>query len=421
MTYSLSDFDAVPSAKEIVTDKIDLGNLPTVDDVRQLARWTEDAVELFNRDGAYFEPKPDGTKEDRSGALTRLAMLGAELGWDDNQIAAVLYDADDRWGKYVNRRDRDKRLVDFVNRARAKHGYTQPFDIDMSKFRKPVIEIAPDEAGAPLVYGFTDFIESDFPINWTLEGLLAEGGLGLITAHPGVGKTQLALAMGAHLALGHDRFLKWNNVGGHKKVLFLSLEMSKAPLNLFLRVIAQGYDDARTLNKNFLVAPFGVPLPLDTKEGQAFLNNLLDEFMPDVVVIDSFQAVISKEMTDELSVKAFFHYLQSVREKYRCAMVIIHHNRKTPNEKGATKAPELSDVYGSTFIAAEVDFVLSLRKPDKENDSLITVDMLKNRLGRAIAPFDVYRDEHLGFSIEFENLMQNFAKKKEEEDASLQL
>jgi hypothetical protein len=411
-TYSLSDFDAVPSAKEIVTDKIDLGNLPAVEDVRNLARWTTDAVELFAQPSEYFEQQADGTKQDRSAALMRLAYSGAELGWTDNQIAAVLYDADDRWGKYVNRRDRDKRLIDFVNRARAKHGYSGPVDIDLSKFMKKATEVSPEQAAQPLVYGFNDFIESDFPIDWMLHGLFATGGLGLITAHPGVGKTQFALAMGAHLALGRDNFLKWSNVSGHKKVLFLSLEMSKAPLNLFLRTIAQGYDDLHTLNKNFLVAPFGTPLPLDTPQGQAFLNNLLDEFMPDVVIIDSFQAVISKEMTDELSVKAFFHYLQTVREKYRCGMAVIHHNRKTPNEKGATKAPELSDVYGSTFIAAEVDFVLSLRKPDKENDSLLSVDMLKNRLGPVLQPFDMYRDVNLGFGIEFEDLAKRFATKE---------
>jgi len=55
------------------------------------------------------------------------------MGWQDDQIAAILYDADDRWGKYKHRRDRDRRLTDFVNRARQKHGYNSLENVDLTK------------------------------------------------------------------------------------------------------------------------------------------------------------------------------------------------------------------------------------------------------------------------------------------------
>lgn len=407
-TYSVHDFDQIPSAKEIVTGKVNLQALPDIESVKTLARWTQDMVELFGRDAAYFagDPARGLDKQDRSGALARLAHSGAEQGWTDEQITAVLYDADDRWGKYVARRDRDKRLIDFVNRARAKHGYTLLTDIDLSKFARPSTTVLPDEAAEPLIWGFEDFVNADYPINWVFDQLLAQQGLGLVTGFPGTGKTQFAIAMAASAALGQGKFLKWGNSGGHKKVLFLSLEMSKAPLNLFMKTIAGGYEDLHTLNRNFLVAPFGTPIPLDTKEGQAFLNNLLDEYMPDIVFIDSLQAAISKEMTDELSIKSFLHYLSVVREKYKCAMVIIHHNRKKPNDD-QKKQVEQSDVYGSTFIVAEVDFVLSLKLL---NPSLLGVDMLKNRLGKTLPSFEIYRDETLGFSLDFENLQTQFGE-----------
>jgi len=410
-TYTLDDFNLVPSAKEIVYGNVDLEALPSVEEVQKLARWTPDMLELFSKDADHFAGVA-GEKQDRSAAMARLAYYGAEMGWDDQQIAAVLYDADDRWGKYKDRRDREKRLLDFVNRARAKHGYSTVTAVDLSRFAKREFEVVePDQAARPLVWGFDDFVQADFPINWMLEGLLAQGGLGLITGFPGTGKTQFGIALGAHLALGADKFLKWDNVSGHKKVLFLSLEMGPAPLNLFMTTISKGYSDMRTLNKNLLVGPFGEPLPLDTKEGQAFLNNLLDEYMPDVIIIDSLQAVISKEMTDELSVKAFFHYLSVVREKYRCAMVVIHHNRKKSNDN-QKKEIEQSDVYGSTYIVAEVDFVLSLSLPEPSNTSLLKATMLKTRLGKQITPFEMYRDENLGFSIDFDNLMHQFPVKE---------
>lgn len=414
--YSLEDFDSVPSAKEIVYGNVDLQALPDVESVKTLARWSTDMLELFNRDAQWFAGEA-GSKQDRSAAMARLAYSGAEMGWEDGQIAAILYDVDDRWGKYVHRRDREKRLLDFVNRARAKVGYNVLEPIDLSRFgqRELAPVVSPEQAARPLIWGFNDFVEADFPINWMLEGLLAQGGLGLVTGFPGTGKTQFCIALAAHLALGADRFLKWDNIGGHKKVLFLSLEMGAAPLNLFMGTISKGYTDLRTLNKNLLVGPFGEPLPLDTPEGQAFLNNLLDEYMPDVIIIDSLQAVISKEMTDELAVKSFFGYLSVVREKYRCAMVIVHHNRKKSNDH-QKKDVELSDVYGSTYIAAEVDFILSLRLTDPKNSSLLSVDQLKSRLGKMQSPFEMYRDENLGFSIDFENLMNQFPVKGEKDE-----
>lgn len=394
-SYSLADFDRVPSAIAQVQSSINLDNLPSIEDVRLMAKWTQQMAEMFNREAEYFDPQPDGTKEDRSGALMHFAYLGAENGWTDEQIAAAMYDLDDRWGKYKERRDRDSRLVDFVNRARQKVGYNPVIDLDLSKLLGDKDPSVHDESGnGALIYGAQDFIDQEFKIEWLLEGLLAQGGFGLVTGYPGVGKTQFGIQMCTYLSLGYKNFLKWENKVGPKKVLFLSLEMSKAPLNHFMGQIANSYSQRDTWNRNFLVAPFGTPLPLDTKEGQEFFNRLLDEHMPDVVLIDSLQKISSKELTDELAVKALIHYLSVVREKYRCSVLVIHHNRKKAND-GQKKLVELSDVYGSTYLTTDVDFVLSLKTLTVDTLSL---EMLKNRLGPMVESIDLIRDSNLHFS-----------------------
>lgn len=406
--YSLSDFDGVPSAKELVADKVNLAALPTIEKVKAEARWTTSMVELFERDQAYFAEFEDGKKRDRSAAMARLAYSGAEMGWTDEQIAAVLYDADDRWGKYTARRTetRNNILLNFVNRAREKHGYTQ---IETSSILKNLMKdpAAPVEAGQePMIWGFKEFVEADIHVDWMLEGLLAKEGIGLIVATPGVGKTQFTIGMAAQLALGYDSFLKWPNLVGSRKVLFLSLEMGKAPLHHFMVTIAGGYQDLNTLDRNLKVFPFGRPVPFDTPQGQAFLDSVLEEVMPDLIVIDSLQRSISKEMTDELAAKNLMHYLAVTRAKYRCAVVMVHHNRKKPNEAAAKKASaDQSDVYGSVFFSADVDFILSLTKL---NDSLLRVDTLKNRLGREEQSFEIARDQYLGFTMNFGNLQKQF-------------
>ena len=402
--YSLEDFAHVPSARKIVSTDLVFGELPSLEDVRTLAKWTSEMADKFNRDASYFAGPP---KRDRSAAMSELAHLGAELGWGDGQIARILYDADDRWGKYKTRRDRDRRLTDFVNRARQKHGYNSLDNVDISKMISSANQSTPVMGESKLVWGYQDFVDAEFKIEWVLDGLLAQGGFGLITGYPGTGKTQLSIALGAHMALGEKKFLTWDNVGGSKKVLFLSLEMSAAPLNHFMGTIGKGYPDKNTLNRNFLVAPFGTPINLDTPEGQVFFDQIMNDCMPDILVIDSLQKVSSRELTDEQGVKNLIHYLSTVRSKYSCAMIMIHHNRKKAND-GQKKGVELSDVYGSTYITTDVDFVLSLKTIE---GNLLQVDILKNRLGPTPDAFQITRNpENLSFTADMGNIFNQFDK-----------
>lgn len=408
-TYSLSDFGHITSAKELVSTKILDEQLPSIDEVKTLAKWTSDMHDLFNttREQA-IGTDDDGTKHfDRSSAMARMAYYGAEQGWSDAQIMAVLVDIDDRWGKYTNRRDRETRyLIPLVNRARQKHGYSGSLtDLAMASLLQDQKPIDGGEA-AKMVWGFDDFVNTEFKINWMLEDLFAVGGFGLLVAHPGVGKTTLAIQMGAQLAVGDEQFLKWDNKGGAKKVLFLSLEMGKPPLNHFLSLISNSYDDRKTLNRNFLVAPLGVPVPLDIPEGQQFLANLMDEYMPDVLIIDSLQKISSKELTDEQAVKSLIHYLSNIRAKYNTSLLVIHHNRKKPNE-AQKKSVELSDVYGSTYIATDADFVMNLHATTQD---MVAVTMIKNRLGPTLEPFEIHRDKNLTFSMDFQKLQEQFGQ-----------
>lgn len=411
-TYELSAFGHITSAKALVSTKILDEPIPDIEEVKTLAKWTEDMLTLFNRTAEQvMSIDSDGTKAfDRSSGMARMAYYGAEQGWSDAQIMAALIDIDNRWGKYKNRRDRETRyLIPLVNRARQKHGYSGSLtDLAMSALLREQQPVDGGQANQ-MVWGFDDFVNAEFKIDWMLEDLFAVGGFGLLVAHPGVGKTTLAIQMGAQLALGHDSFLKWTNSGGSKKVLFLSLEMGKPPLNHFLSLIANSYQDRRTLNRNFLVAPFGMPIPLDQPEGQQFLSNLLDEYMPDVLIIDSLQKVSSKELTDEQAVKNLIHYLATIRKKYGTSMLVIHHNRKKPND-AQKKSVELSDVYGSTYISTDADFVMNLHASVTDR---VVVTMVKNRLGPTPDPFEIHRDKNLTFSTDFEHIYDQFTARED--------
>lgn len=391
--YPRAALDHLLPPRDVLAEKLsDVSALPSMDRVRALASWDAELLDRFDR-------TPDALLHqgvDRSSAMAEFSYLAAEHGWADDQILAALFDLDSRWGKFKDRYNRLSLLVDLVNRARAKVGYgVSPFDAKAMVERLEQGTTGSDPSKKVMRWG--DFLASDFHIDWMLDGLLARTGIGLITGFPGVGKTQLCLGMAAHMATGADRFLLWPNAAGPQRVLFLSLEMSGPPLHHFQQEIDRGYGRKDLLQQNFFIYAPGTPLPLDTKEGQDYLDALLAEYAPDVLVIDSLQKIASRELTDETSVKNLIHYLHMAKDKHKCAMLIVHHHRKKSNDSQKKDGVELSDVYGSTYITTDVDFVLSLRK---KTDDVLTVDTLKNRLSKENHPFDVTRDANLGFDVD---------------------
>lgn len=396
--YSLADFARIPKPEQFVSSAIAFGDLPTMEDVKKLAKWDAELSDIFGDD-------PTKKKFDRSMAMTHFAYSAAENGWTDEQMLVGLRDIDDRWKKYVNRTDRDARfLVPMIDRARKKVGYDVP-DLDIKSLIAG--KAAPATADRIRVYGAAEFAAADFKVDWMLEGLMPEGGMGLITGYPGVGKTQLVIQIGAHLALGKSEFLRWKNKSGRKKVLFLSLEMGPNGLHTIWQKIMDGYDgDRQLLDRNFKVYPIGEPVPLDSEPGQRFLSDLMDEWKPDVLILDSLQKIISKEATDESSAKALMQYLSTLKARYGCSILIVHHNRKRPNDTQKSKhVVSLSDVFGSVYLTTDVDFVLSL---DKRDRGTVDVKLLKNRFGPDDAHFVASRDENLQYHDDLHDLKENF-------------
>lgn len=378
--YNLSDFAEVPVVEAGASAVSgDLSEIPDIASFGADVDWHEDLVILWETD----QP------EDRSSALMEAAYLAAEDKWSDPQILSLLYTLDDRWEKYVGRpaKVREKLLRDLLERARVKIGYEGRQILEPGGFLEQHSETIIEETD---VLGFGDFLERSYPIDWMFDGLLAHGGAGLITGWPGAGKTTFSLQMAAAAALGQD-FLRWKNTGA-VRVLYLSLEMAAPPLHLFVSNAKDAYSksELKTLNKSLLLAPFGVPLHVDRKEGYERLTQLLEKYQPDVVFIDSLSMITPKDLTDEEAMKTLFDGLAVVRQETGTAFVVIHHNRKKAADAQRSKGTELSDVYGSTYITAKVDFAVNLAKMEEKN--VVQITTLKNRLGIEPDPFELIRN-----------------------------
>lgn len=388
-------FESLKAEKEAFSKITLSSDLPTAQDALALGNTSSQILEQFNMNK---EEASESSPEKRSGALMKLAYMLAEVGgYSDDQMYAIIEDADRRWEKYVKRSaaGREKILLDTIARARAKHGYISADDVEFSGLLKNAA--VTDASNLKLVYSAQEFLDTEIHIEWIMRKQIAKNSMGIITGQPGVGKTQLALNFGVALAQGND-FLGIKNEAGAVKVLFLSLEMAHPSLDEFIRPIFSTIEDMRTFSKNFFVAPLGTDLAMNKAEGQKFLGNILSEFRPDVVIVDSLQKSTSESLSDELKTRELMSALDKLRVKYQCAMMFIHHDRKKAQQKSLDPG-SLSDMYGSQYIGANADYVLSLQENPEMPGQLILADW-KNRLAAMrYVPLDVQRNKDLTFEL----------------------
>lgn len=377
--YPRQVFEPLVPPIQIVNENIVIDELPKVESVIARYKWDDEHFSMF------MDPSIEEGK--RSAALMRLGYFCIEAGMTDTEAYAILYNADERWGKYKGRADQKRRLVDIIDRARQKHPNATSDLTFAGLLGQNTIE-----TGRSLTYGFKEFLDSDIKVEWMIEGLMEVGGFGMVAAMPGVGKTQISIQLGICLALGKD-FLKWK-IDKQHKVALLSLEMSHVGLKMFLEIIAREYtpEEIATLQDNFIVVPIGQNIALDKPEGLKFVESLLDEIQPNGIIVDSI-GKLSMEDLSEKTAKALNDRFTNLRSKYNASMWFIHHNRKASD--GNKKPTDLSDVYGNMYLTAEMTSVLILW-PHPSGAEVIPV---KQRLSKMNPPFLATRNENLTFSV----------------------
>lgn len=351
---------SIPEQPNLVDAAVDISRAPNIQDVIAFHTWDKEAFDLFR--------KPAIEQGARSSAMMRLGYYAAEMRLSDLEIYSVLRNADDRWGKFKGRNDRDRRLFDIINKARIKY---------------PLDPVAASEDEIP-VYGFQSFLDVDIKIEWVLEGLLQEQGYLLMSGPPGLGKSTVSLQAAIHMALGKD-WLGYT-IDKPRKCLFVSMEMGHADLKYFLAIMASELspDELETLQQNLLLVPLGYGIMLDQPEEQRKIEALVADNAVKGVFFDSFGST-NHDSSDERTVKVIMDWNDHLRAEYGVFTWYIHHNRKAQQQN--KKPNKLSDVYGSQYITARATTVLGLWASGSD----IEVSGLKVRLAPAFPPFSIKR------------------------------
>ena len=188
----------------------------------------------------------------------------------------------------------------------------------------------PQDAGTNFLI-HTDTVERR-PVAWLWEPYIARGKLCMLDGDPGVGKTMLAIQLAATLSRGfafpdqHGKVSRTRYTPA--PTLFIAMEDDIA--DTIKPRLEEAEADCRLI-KVLNEAPDanGKPRPV-TLDDMPYIERMIQEVQPMLVVIDSIQSVIggkvdihrANQVTEKLA------GLEDLTRRYRCATVCIRHPSK---------------------------------------------------------------------------------------------
>ena len=181
----------------------------------------------------------------------------------------------------------------------------------------------PQVARPPLFTAIGELLAHPRPIDWLVRGWLERNTTAALIAEPGRGKSFVALDMACCVALGKP----WHGIRTKQaRVLFLAGEGQSAMVR---RACAWAivYDDLS-------VAPLHLSsgaVALNDADALAIMQAEIDAMPepPGLVIVDTLQRGLSGDENSAEAMGGFVAALDSLRQKYHCTCLVIHHPSKT--------------------------------------------------------------------------------------------
>jgi putative DNA primase/helicase len=203
-------------------------------------------------------------------------------------------------------------------------------------------------------YTITEFLSLDIPIpKFLLHPWLPEGGLAMVDAKTGLGKTLLCIGSAIAISTG-GMFLRFKAEEA-QPVLYLDGEM---PAHLMKVRLAQAITFAGNPNHSkfrtycWALSESAVP-DLSTPEGQAIVDAIVGDAK--VIFIDNISAFCrTGKDNDAESWRVMDDWLLKHRKAGR-AIVLVHHDGKNNDQRGTSKKEDKLDTRIQLVLPAEAD------------------------------------------------------------------
>ena len=208
----------------------------------------------------------------------------------------------------------------------------------------------PPKKQKPLAYSFDEFVDfcGNGKTEYLVDTFLPKGEMIILHGASGTGKTRLVLDL-AYAMLTNGNFLGENVKQG--KILLIASDQGKNVTKRTLQL--RGFDLLDNRNNFFVCKDFQIK-QLD------LLKQLLTQFKPDLVILDSLTSITAQTNIDENKpdiAKAVIG-VRDILEEYGASSILIHHDNKNPLAKGQDKmsgSSRLKGVSHSTWSLVGVD------------------------------------------------------------------
>ena len=176
-------------------------------------------------------------------------------------------------------------------------------------------------------------------MEWLVSGLLPVGETVLLCALPKVGKSKLALDLAFSVATGESRFLGQEPKQG--KVLLITPDASL--MSLKQELTKRGFRKQDSPNVHIF--------PRWSIDQMAELEAKLENFRPDLVVIDSLKKITAGKEISENSAEFADNIiaLNDMLKRYRATGILVHHANKSNDAIGVERARGSTAIVGSCW------------------------------------------------------------------------
>ena len=241
------------------------------------------------------------------------------------------------------------------------------------------------------------FVLESEGLQWLIPELLPKGETIILAASPKAGKTLLAIDAAFAIATGESTFLGQTVAQG--KVLLISADESLTSTRdkLLKRGFRSGDNDIRII-------------PRWTINSLDALEKHLEEFRPNVVIIDSLRRITHGSQISENSAE-FADNIYTLKEtigKYGASGILIHHTNKNSEALGVGKLRGSSAIAGAVWGTWQLDHI---PLADPNNKKKLMIDPKDPRRVLSIFPRDA---EGQIFNIEFNPENNSWSRLDEE-------
>ena len=176
---------------------------------------------------------------------------------------------------------------------------------------------------------------------WLYGADLVRGEITVLASPGGIGKSSLALAITVSMATGQE-LLGTSIYGNNLKALYINAEDSRTEMLRRLwalclehglaeqdlaRMCLLGVDNWQVQRLSFLWTERGASVL--HQAAVEHLGSMLDEFRPDVVVLDPLVSLCAGgNMNDNAAMSLVMRAIKELAIRYNCSFLVIHHTKK---------------------------------------------------------------------------------------------